>query len=129
KKEIFIIEIGITSLDNLQTVELEKTRKYDLLANEVGLMYKCKVKIIPYVMTWDGCVTKYHRSHVKSLNLSTSTETYIQSKVLKKTLESISFEHRQGHQEGGSATREVDEIACRLGIDETTSGRATLTST
>jgi hypothetical protein len=59
-------------------------------------MYKCKVRIIPYVMKCDGCVTHFHRNHVKLLNLSKSTETYIQSKVLKKTLESISFEYRQG---------------------------------
>ncbi|KAF9762716.1 hypothetical protein NGRA_1800 [Nosema granulosis] len=86
-----IIKTLITSLDNLQTVELEKARKYDLLAIEVGLMYKCKVWIIPYVMTWDGCVTTYNRKYVRSLNLSASTETYIQSRVLKKTLESISL--------------------------------------
>ncbi|KAF9761931.1 hypothetical protein NGRA_2331 [Nosema granulosis] len=49
KKEISIIEIEITSLDNLQTVELEKTWKYVLLANEVELMYKCKVGIIPFL--------------------------------------------------------------------------------
>ena len=34
KKEITIIEVGITSQECLQTVELEKRRKYDLLANE-----------------------------------------------------------------------------------------------
>ncbi|KAF9762359.1 hypothetical protein NGRA_2079, partial [Nosema granulosis] len=107
----------------------EKTRKYDLLANEVGLMYKCKVRIIPYVMTWDGCVTAYHRKHVRSLNLSTSTETYIQSRVLKKTLESISFEHRQGHQEGGLTIRETDEIARRLVVEKTTAEEGMLCST
>ncbi|KAF9761927.1 hypothetical protein NGRA_2333 [Nosema granulosis] len=114
---------------NLQTVELEKARKYDLLAIEVGLMYKCKVRIIPYVMHWYGCVTTYHRKYVRSLNLSASTETYIQSRVLKKTLESISFEHRQGHQEGGSAIREADETARRLVGEKTTSKEGMLCST
>ena len=46
-----LIEVGITNLDLLTQVENEKTRKYDLIANEIALMYKCKVKIIPYVMT------------------------------------------------------------------------------
>ena len=51
-KEITLIEVGITNLDLLSQVENEKTRKYYLIANELALSYKCKVKIIPYVMTW-----------------------------------------------------------------------------
>ena len=47
KKEITLIEVGITNLDLLTQVENEKTRKYDLVANELSLMYKCKVSIIP----------------------------------------------------------------------------------
>ncbi|TBU10634.1 hypothetical protein CWI38_1636p0010, partial [Hamiltosporidium tvaerminnensis] len=60
KNKITLIEVGITSQDSLQIVETEKLRKYDLLANELGLIYKCSVEIIPYVMAWDGIVTKYH---------------------------------------------------------------------
>ena len=56
-----LIEIGITNQDLLQEVENEKKRKYDLLANELGLMYKCKTKIIPFVLTWDGVVTIHHK--------------------------------------------------------------------
>ena len=44
KKEITLIEIGVTNQDLLQTVETEKTRKYDILANELSNMYKCKTK-------------------------------------------------------------------------------------
>ncbi|TBT97257.1 hypothetical protein CWI37_2390p0010, partial [Hamiltosporidium tvaerminnensis] len=69
KNKITLIEVGITSQDSLQIVETEKLRKYDLLANELGLIYKCSVEIIPYVMTWDGIVTKYHKSHLKRLEI------------------------------------------------------------
>ena len=31
-------------------VENEKKRKYDVLANEMGAMHKCKTRIIPYVL-------------------------------------------------------------------------------
>ncbi|KAF9763721.1 hypothetical protein NGRA_1100 [Nosema granulosis] len=89
-------------------------RKYDLLANELGLMYKCRTRIIPYVMTWDGLVTTYHKKYIKALGLSTSTEAYIQSRVLKKTLESISLDYRRGNNEGGSAIEEVETISARL---------------
>ena len=34
-REIILIEVGITSQDNLQTVEAENKRKYELLANAV----------------------------------------------------------------------------------------------
>ena len=57
RKEIILIEVGITNQDLLQTVEVEKQRKYDILANELSLLYKCKSKIFPYVITWDGLVT------------------------------------------------------------------------
>ena len=42
-------------------LEATKARKYDLLAGEISSMYKCQTKIMPYVMTWDGVVTKRHR--------------------------------------------------------------------
>ncbi|TBU02045.1 hypothetical protein CWI36_1202p0010, partial [Hamiltosporidium magnivora] len=64
---------------SLQIVETEKLRKYDLLANELGLIYKCNVEIIPYVMTWDGIVTKYHKTYVKRLQIPMNVEAYIQS--------------------------------------------------
>ncbi|TBU13074.1 hypothetical protein CWI38_0538p0010 [Hamiltosporidium tvaerminnensis] len=47
--------------------------------------YKFNVEIIPYVMTWGGIVTKYHKSHLKRLEIPMNVEAYIQSIVLKKT--------------------------------------------
>ncbi|TBU03656.1 hypothetical protein CWI36_0887p0020, partial [Hamiltosporidium magnivora] len=75
--------------DLLQIVETEKLRKYDLLANELGLIYKCSVEIIPYVITWDGIVTKYHKTYLKRLQIPMNVEAYIQSIVLKKTRASM----------------------------------------
>ncbi|KAK1347200.1 hypothetical protein CWI38_1349p0020 [Hamiltosporidium tvaerminnensis] len=98
-----LVEVGITSTDSLKIVETEKLRKYDLLANELGLIYKCSVEIIPYVMTWDGIVTKYHKSHLKRLEIPMNVETYIQSIVLKKTVETISLDRRRGLESGLNA--------------------------
>ena len=47
------------------------------------------------VMTWDWVVTNYHRRHMKELGITTSTEAYIQSRVLKMTFESISYDTRR----------------------------------
>ena len=99
RKEITLIEIGITNLDLLTQVENEKSRKYDLIANELALTYKCKVKIVPFVMTWDGLVTKYHKKHSSEIGIIPKVEAYIQFLVLKKTLESLSFERRRGIEE------------------------------
>ncbi|TBU08220.1 hypothetical protein CWI39_0211p0080, partial [Hamiltosporidium magnivora] len=74
-----------------------------LLANELGLIYKCSVEIIPYVMTWDGIVTKYHKSHLKILEIPMNVEAYIRSIVLKKTVETISFDRRRGLESGLNA--------------------------
>ncbi|KAF7684128.1 hypothetical protein TCON_0688 [Astathelohania contejeani] len=93
ENEIILVEVGITSQDNLQIIETEKKRKYDLLANELGLLYKAKTKIISYAMTWDGVVTKYHRNYLKELNITPTIEAYIQSTILNKTLETISLEY------------------------------------
>nr|XP_013180867.1 unnamed protein product [Papilio xuthus] len=94
-KEILIVEVGITSSDNLQQVESEKLRKYDILANELSQLYGFKSTIIPYVLTWDGVVTKFHAIYRGRLEISNRVEAYIQSLVLKKTLESISLDFRR----------------------------------
>lgn len=96
KKEIVIIEVGITSFDNLRTVEVEKKHKYDLLANHCGSMYKYRTRIIPYVMTWEGVVTKYHKEYRKEIGLDRRVEAYVQSRVLKMTLESLTLDSRRG---------------------------------
>ncbi|TBU06893.1 hypothetical protein CWI38_2489p0020 [Hamiltosporidium tvaerminnensis] len=72
---------------------IEKLRKYDLLANELGLIYKCSEEIISYVMNWDGIVTKYHKTYVKRLQIPMNVEAYIQSIVLKKTEDDVKTEN------------------------------------
>ncbi|KAI5179321.1 hypothetical protein PAEPH01_2614, partial [Pancytospora epiphaga] len=57
------------------------------IVNKLGQEYGCRARIILYVMTWDGVVTKYHRRHSKSIGI---TGFYIQTIALKKTLESRS---------------------------------------
>ncbi|KAK1347192.1 hypothetical protein LUQ84_003379 [Hamiltosporidium tvaerminnensis] len=54
-------------------------------------------------MTWDGIVTKYHKSHLKRLEIPMNVEAYIQSIVLKKTVETISFDRRKGLESGLNA--------------------------
>ena len=88
-------------------VENQKLRKYDLLANEV-LIHKSSTRIVPCVMTWDGVVTKYHKKHIKGLEIQPHLEAYIQSIVLKKTLESISLDRRRGYGQEDVGEEEVD---------------------
>jgi hypothetical protein len=83
---ITIVEVGITSQDRLKSTEVEKLRKYDLLANELGLIHKCKTRIIPFVLTWYVIVTKCHKSYRKTFGVENHVEAYIQSVVLKKQL-------------------------------------------
>ena len=46
-------------------------------------------------MTWDGIVTIYHKNYLKELGITNNIQAYMQSKVLKKTLESINFDFRR----------------------------------
>ncbi|KAF9763395.1 hypothetical protein NGRA_1295, partial [Nosema granulosis] len=95
KKEVLIVEVGFTSFDHLRSVEVEKQHKYDLLANHCGALHGFTTRIVPYVMTWDGVVTTYHQNYRKELNLDSRVEAYIQSRVLKMTLESLTMEARR----------------------------------
>ncbi|KAM0676610.1 hypothetical protein BDAP_002820 [Binucleata daphniae] len=72
--------------------ETEKYRKYDLLAMELAILHKCEVEVIPYVITWDGIATKYHKNYRKKLGIDKHIEAYIQSITHKKTLESITLD-------------------------------------
>ncbi|EQB60262.1 hypothetical protein NAPIS_ORF02155 [Vairimorpha apis BRL 01] len=103
KKEILIVEVGITSFDNLQAVETEKKHKYDLLANHCGAMHGYKTNIIPYVMTWEG---------INVLNIDSRTQAYVQARVLKMTLESLSMEARRGKYitEGEQEVNELENL-------------------
>ncbi|TBU10503.1 hypothetical protein CWI38_1715p0040, partial [Hamiltosporidium tvaerminnensis] len=59
--------------------EIFDNEKYDLLVNELGLIYNYSVEIILYMMTWDGIVTKYHKIPRKRLEIHMNVEAYIQS--------------------------------------------------
>ena len=79
-------------------------------------MYKCKTKIIPFVLTWDGVVTIHHKRYMKELGATLNIEAYIQSRVLKKTLESISFDRRRNLVEWSGFEEEVETAMRRLSI-------------
>ena len=96
-------------------MEVEKQHKYDMLAKEMSMTYKCKARIVPYVMAWDGIVTKHHRRHVEALGLSPHAEAYIQALTVKKTLESISYDHRRGIHERGDGEKGAERAIERLG--------------
>ncbi|KAF7677264.1 hypothetical protein TCON_2648 [Astathelohania contejeani] len=111
---VILVEIGITSQDNLQQVEVEKKRKHDLFANELEILYKAKTYIIPCVLIWEGVVTKYHRSYLKELGITPQIEAYIQLIVLKKTLESIYLEHQRSIKDGLEAMDIVEKAVDAL---------------
>ena len=84
--------------NNFVEKKIEKKSKYDILANHLGQLHKMKTKIIPWVMTWDGIVTKTHKYYLKELEIGNIIEAYMQSLVIRKTLESISLDHRRGEE-------------------------------
>lgn len=98
-KEILLVEVGITNKNIISTTELTKARKYELLANELKCIYPgTKVTIVPVVMTWDGLVTKHFKAYMKQIDVSDKLVSYIQTVVLKRTLESILIDSREGNE-------------------------------
>ncbi|KAF7681000.1 hypothetical protein TCON_2385 [Astathelohania contejeani] len=112
ENEIILVVVSITSQDNLQIVETEKKRKYDLLTNELGLLYKAKTKIVPYVMTWDGVVTKYHRNYFKELNLNFLKNIL---DLLKKIIGTISLEYKRSIEDDMDVRDQIEESVKRFG--------------
>ena len=88
-KKITIIEIGITSRDNLQSCENFKKQIYIPLANELSMRYKMQSEVVPFVITWDDMVTKFNTEYRKKLGIEDKTLSYIQSISMKKTFELI----------------------------------------
>ncbi|VDM98628.1 unnamed protein product [Thelazia callipaeda] len=62
-------------------------------------------------MTWDGIVTNFHNCYAKVISISDQVEAYIQSIVLQKTLESISFDQRSGFDEDEAAEISSAELS------------------
>ena len=55
---------------------------------------------------------------MNELGITPNVEAYIQSRVLKKTLESVSFDRRRNMIEGNELEEEVEEAVKRLNIAE-----------
>ncbi|TBU20102.1 hypothetical protein CWI38_0132p0030 [Hamiltosporidium tvaerminnensis] len=91
--------------------------------NELSLIYKCRVEIISYVMTWNGIVTKYHKSHLKRLEIPMNVEAYIMYIVLKKTVERTSFDRRRGLESGPNVKKSWERAS--MGINNQHSFKAT----
>ena len=58
-----------------------------MLANELGQIHKAKIKMIPYVLTWDG---KYHNTYAL-MGVETNTRTY----YIVIIVESLSVDFRR----------------------------------
>ena len=113
-KEITLIEVGITNKQILAKVELTKSRKYELLANELKCIHPgTRVTVIPVVMTWDGLVTGHFKRYAKQLQVEDRLVAYMQSVVLKKTCESILVDCRNG-QRGDWLEEEIDQMMDQL---------------
>ncbi|KAG0435826.1 Retrovirus-related Pol polyprotein from type-2 retrotransposable element R2DM, partial [Dictyocoela muelleri] len=89
KNIIYIIEIGVTSIENLKKYEVEKLHKYRLLGKEMEQMYGKRVIIAPYVLTWDGVTTEYNKKYRKIIDIDDRLHAYIQGVCLKMTSEIV----------------------------------------
>ena len=117
-KEILLIEVGITNKDILAKTELKKSQKYDLLKNELMVMYPgSQVRTIPVVMTWDGLVTRHFKGYMKQLDVNDRLMAYMQSVVLKRTCESI-LEDCRRIQRGDWLEEEVDAMMAQLKTEQ-----------
>ncbi|VDN02892.1 unnamed protein product [Thelazia callipaeda] len=95
RREVILIEVGITNQEELTAVETGKKRKYDVLASKVGSEMKCRTKTIPYAMTCDGIGRNLYKRYAKEIIIPDHVGAYIQL-VLKKTLQNILVDDHHG---------------------------------
>ena len=108
KNEILLVEVGITNKRTLATVELTKTRKYELLAEELALMYPgARVTTIPVVASWDGLVTHHFKKYMSILGVHKKVQAYILANILKRTCESIMIDFRKSNLGGEVMSEEM----------------------
>ena len=86
-----IYEIGITTEKDIQIRQKEKSEKYMELSTELKAIHKLeKIDIKTIVITWDGLTTKTISKNLKELNISRMTQSYIITRILKITNDTIS---------------------------------------
>ncbi|GIX61456.1 reverse transcriptase domain containing protein [Babesia caballi] len=89
ENRITIVEIGITSQNNLVKTEMEKKDKYQDLGKQMKFQtfgnHDTEIVIIPWVMTWDGVVTEFHNSYRRQLGISDRMEAQLQRIVLQQS--------------------------------------------
>ncbi len=69
------------------------------MTNEVCMIYKCKTRIVPYVLTIDILFTKLHRQYCSLIEILVKTDVYISKIAPKKTFECIFLGRRRGIEE------------------------------
>ena len=65
-------------------------------------------------------MTKCHKKYISELDVPPNVEAYIQTRVLRRTLESVSFEARRGilgEGDGEQINTTVEELVAKLGTE------------
>ncbi|KAK1933069.1 hypothetical protein X943_002039 [Babesia divergens] len=92
KNVITLVEVGITCQDNLGQVERDKEAKYKALTEQMGnhkMNALTTIEVVPYVMTWDGLVTKRHTECRLKLGVSDRMEGQLQRICLQQTYDFV----------------------------------------
>ncbi|KAG0435770.1 LINE-1 retrotransposable element ORF2 protein [Dictyocoela muelleri] len=84
---IYIIDIGISSISNIKSYEIEKIEKYKILARELMILEKCDVQIVPYIVSWDGFCTEYNEKYRRMIDIKNKLHAFIQNKCMNMTFE------------------------------------------
>ncbi|MEG0619338.1 MAG: reverse transcriptase family protein, partial [Bacilli bacterium] len=85
KQTIMIIDVGITNAERIKIYELEKINKYFELAKDLTRTYKMKTITIPFIISWDGIISKRNKQHRSLLHINDNLMGFIQLNVLKST--------------------------------------------
>jgi hypothetical protein len=108
------------SEEKVDKLKLEEFK--EKLLNEIKSgINKCEenelrcIKVRILLLTWLGCLEDTHRRHRNDLRTTPTIEAYIQSQVLRTTLEAISFEKRRGIVDGYARDDEIYKEVERLG--------------
>ncbi|MES1902254.1 MAG: hypothetical protein MHPSP_000833 [Paramarteilia canceri] len=110
-----IIEVGISSMGYNKRCEFKKTGKYNLLAEEIKKIHSLyEVDVILMIWSWEENGVTRHPFLSKLIEITESIKGYIQSIILKITLDSFLSESCMIH----TNLVDIDELVNTRDIDD-----------
>jgi Reverse transcriptase (RNA-dependent DNA polymerase) len=89
KRMIYIVDVAVSHRNGITPKEHEKTAKYEKVRRELAQRTGYQAIVLPYVISWDGNVSKENGKIRNILGISDEIHSYIQKVALRETVDIV----------------------------------------